>query len=105
MKLPRAMTEEEIDFHVVGIVLAQQQSLKKGLRLFSKQGEKAVEKELSQLHAMNMYKPSIVSKLSQDEKREVQEPLLFITKKRDTLVKARKFANVSKQRTYDGYKK
>ena len=44
---PRAMTEEKTDYHVVGVILAQQPIPEKGLKLFGVDGEKAVEKEVS----------------------------------------------------------
>ena len=53
---PTAMSEEESDSHVVGLILAQQHSPKKGLKLFGDAGDQAVEKELSSIHNMDTYK-------------------------------------------------
>ena len=102
---PTAMSEEESDSHVVGITLAQQHSLKKGLKLFGDAGDQAVEKELSSIHNMDTHEPLNAKDLSCEDRQEALESLLFLTEKRDGSIKARKVADGSKQRTYDGYEK
>ena len=62
-------------------------------------------KELSQIHKLATYKPIMASNLSWEEKKKALESLLFIAEKRNRDIKARKVANGSKQRTYDGYDK
>ena len=52
---------------------------------------------------MDTYKPIYKSDLTFDDRKKVLASLLFITEKRD--IKARKVADGSKQRTYDGYNK
>ena len=65
---PTAMSEEESDSHVVGLTLAQQHSLKKGLTLFGDAGDQTVEKELSSIHNMDTYEPLIAKDLSYKDK-------------------------------------
>ena len=38
--------------HIIGVILAQQYSVKKGTKLFGDEGRKAVSKELQQMHDM-----------------------------------------------------
>ena len=51
--------------------------------MFSKQGESAVLKELTQIHEMNTYEQLLASNLSLREKRAVLKYLLMITEKQD----------------------
>ena len=46
---PRPMNEEECDSHVVGLILAQMYSLKKGAELFRDKADEATLKESSQI--------------------------------------------------------
>ena len=62
------MTEGEIDEHIVGVMLAQQHGLKKGLKLFGEKAEKAFSKELHQIHDLETYEPLRASDLSLKEK-------------------------------------
>ena len=54
---PRAMSDEELEAHIVGIIFAQNFSLNKDLKIFGKKADVAVQKELSQIHAMDTYEP------------------------------------------------
>ena len=54
-------------------MLAQQHSLKKGLKLFGNAGDQAVEKELSSIHNMDAHKPLIAKDLSYEDKQEALE--------------------------------
>ena len=54
---------------------------------------------------MGTHEPLDASKLTRDEKRDALESLLFITEKRNGLIKCRKCAMGNKQRTYNGYDK
>ena len=75
--------------------------MKKGLELFGEQGDKAVTKELQNIHDMNTYKPMDASKLSCQEKKDYLASMLFITEKSNGDLKARKLEIGRKQRTYD----
>ena len=102
---PPAMTEEEINAHIMGVVLVEHYSMNKGLELFGECGEKAVTKEPQKIHDMNTYKPMYASKIFYQERKDALASILFITEKSNGDVKTRKVAIGSKQRTYDGYYK
>ena len=57
-------TAEEMDYHIIGVVLSQQFSLEAGLKKFSNPGEKASVKELTQLHDMTTFIPLDPKKLT-----------------------------------------
>ena len=97
------MTEEQSDAHIVGVIFSQNFSLKKGLELFGEKADAAVHKELSQIHKMDTYEPLHKSDLSFEDRKKALALLMFITEKRNGDIKARKVADGSKQRTYDGY--
>ena len=99
---PPAMTKEEINAHIMGVVLVEHLNMKKVLELFGGRGEKAITKELQKIHDMNTYEPMDVSKLSYLEIKYFLYSMLFITNKRNGDVKARKLAIGSKQHTHDG---
>ena len=54
---------------------------------------------------MDTYKPIIKSSLTIEDRRKSLASLMFIAKKRNGDIKARKLKDGSKQRTYDGYDK
>ena len=66
-----------------GKVLAQQYSLKKGLKLFGNRGSDAAKEELAQLHNRMTWHPLMVSSLSPSERRAAMESLMLLTEKRD----------------------
>ena len=76
---PPAMTEEEINTHIIGVVLVEQYNMKKGLELFGDRGEKEVTKELQNIHDMNTYKPMDASMLSYQDRKDALDSVLFIT--------------------------
>ena len=96
---PRAMYDEESYSHIVGVIFAQHFSLNRGLKLFGDKADVAVQKELSQIHAMDTYDPIMKSSLTIDDRIKALASLMFITKKRNGDIKARKVADGSKQRT------
>ena len=61
---PRVMSDEESDSHIVGVIFAQKLSLNRGLKLFGDKADVAVQKELSQIHAMDTYDPIMKSSLT-----------------------------------------
>ena len=61
---PRQMSEEEMESHIIGVILAQQYNLRKGLELFSDRAEAAVDAELLQIHALNAFVPKLAKDLS-----------------------------------------
>ena len=99
------MDEEEIEEHLLGVALAHQYSLKKGIELFGDEAEKAATKELQQIDDMDTYIPVDPRRLSAEDRRKALSALFFLTRKRDGRLKGRKCAIGSKQRTYEGYQK
>ena len=61
-----------------------------------------MQKELSQIHTMDTYDPITKSLLTMEDRRKALASLMFVTEKRNGYIKARKWADGSKQRTYDG---
>ena len=64
-----------------------------------------MHKELTQIHKMETYEPVYKSNLTFEDKKKSLASLMFITENRNGDIKARKVADGSKQRTYDGYNK
>ena len=64
---PVGLAEEQVDEHIMGIILALYLSLKKGIELFGDRSEEATTKELQAIHDMVTYKPQDASKLSKKE--------------------------------------
>ena len=102
---PPEITEAHTYTHILEVILVQQYGIKKGIQLFRKKSYSAVVKELTQIHKLETYEPIMGSYLSWEEKKKALESLLFITEKRNGDIKARKVANSSKKRTYNGYAK
>ena len=61
------MNEDECKAHVVGLILAQMYSLKKGTELFGEKAEKATMTELSQIDDFETYFPLHKHKLSKQD--------------------------------------
>ena len=78
---PTAMSEEQSGAHIVGVVLAQQYSPKKGPELFGQKADAAVNKELSQIHDMETYEPVDPKTMMYEDRKKALAPLLFITEK------------------------
>ena len=95
---PSPMTDADIEDHVMGLVLLNQHNLKKGLKLFGLPGEKAVTKELQQLHDMETYIPMDPKKLSRIDRFKALSALMFLIEKRDGSIKAQKCAVGSNRR-------
>eukprot|EP00957_Ditylum_brightwellii_P112857 8604575-Ditylum_brightwellii.AAC.1 len=78
----------------------QTYSLKKGMKEFGDKGKQAVHKELMQLHNQKVFQPIHPNKLTPLQKKCAMESLIFLTEKRDKLIKACACANDSTQRSY-----
>ena len=102
---PPKMNESQIESHMVGVVMAQQYSMKKAKELFGDKAGAAVMRELAQINKFETYVPLKASDLSWEEKKKALESLIFVTEKRNGDIKARKVTHGSKQCTYDGYDK
>jgi hypothetical protein len=77
-----------------------QYSLNRGLRKFREKGEKAVEKELGQLHTKETFSPVQVGDLSPIKKGAL-ESLMFLKEKRDGSIKGGGLARTEENRGKD----
>ena len=82
------------------VCMVQTHSLKAGINKFGEKGVEAASKEMTQLHERDCFEPVDVSQLSFEEKRKALDSPIFLTEKRDGLIKARTCANGSKQREW-----
>ena len=96
------MTESQIESHLVGVVISQQYSMEKAKELFGDEANAAGMRELNQINNFDTYIPLKASDVSWEEKKKALKSLIFVTEKRNGDIKARKVANGSKQRIYDG---
>ena len=76
------LTEEQVDEHILGLVIASYFPLKKGIELFGERAQKATTKELQATNNMSTHKLQDAPKLSKQEKPQATESLLFIEEKR-----------------------
>ncbi len=60
--------QEDIVMHIVGVIMAQQYTIRKGLKLLGDGGRLAVKKELTQLHDMAMYTSMHVHELTWEQR-------------------------------------
>jgi hypothetical protein len=75
-----------------------QYSLNKGLRKFQKEGEKAVETELEQLHMKDTFPPVNKGDLATKQKKSALESFMFLKEKRDGSIKGRACVDGRNQR-------
>ena len=54
---PNKLSSEEINSHILGVILANQYNLKKGKELFGDRCDKAVMDELSEIYGLETYEP------------------------------------------------
>ncbi len=85
------------DIDVAAMVLSQV-SLKAALKLWGNDAKLAVEAEAKQLHWQKSFKPVHRKDLSATQLKQILESHMFLTKKRDGLVKARKVAGGSQRK-------
>ena len=80
-----------------------QMSMKKGLKVFGKDGIKAVKKEMLQLHDRKVMEPKHAAELTHDQKQEALAYLMFLKRKRCGQVKGRGCTDSQKQRAYTAH--
>ena len=51
------MCEKEVEEQILGLIMAHQYIMKKGIELFGEKGEEDTLKELKQIHDMDTYTP------------------------------------------------
>ena len=81
---PVGFAEEQLDDHIMEIIMAEHFPLKKGIKLFGNKAVAATTEELRAIHDMGTYEPLDASKLTREDKRDALESLLFITEKKDS---------------------
>jgi hypothetical protein len=92
--------EDHVVMHVLGVILAEQYSVNKGIKLFGDRAKESVTKELKQLHDYGTYTPVHAHELTSEQRKEALASLIFITEKRCGRIKSRACVNGSTQRTY-----
>ncbi len=79
------MAQSDLDDHAVmyimDVIMAQQYSLCKGLKLFGKEGNEVAMSELTQLHDMETYYPVHAHKLTRQQRIDALSLLIFLTQK------------------------
>ena len=78
----RQMNKEECKAHVLGPVLAQMYSLRKGTELFGEKAEQATMTELSQIDDFETFWPLHKHKLSEKDGKDALESMIKVTEKR-----------------------
>ena len=68
-----------------------------GVKKFKLKGVAGVTKELTQMHNMNVFRPTEVESLTYEKKKKALSSLMFLKEKRDSSVKARMCADGHKQ--------
>ena len=66
---PSELSSEEIDLHILGVILANQYNLKKGKELFGDRCDKAMMAELSEIDGLETYEPQRIEDLSYKDKK------------------------------------
>jgi hypothetical protein len=79
-----------------------QMNMKKGLKVFGKDGVEAVKKEMSQLHDRKVMEPKHAAELTHAQKQEALAYLMFLKQKRCGKIKGRGCADGRKQRAHTG---
>ncbi len=94
------LIEDHVMMHVLGVILATQYSVKKGIQLFGDRGKQSATSELQQLHNMATFIPVHAHELTREQRKQALASLMFMTEKRCGRVKSRACANGSKQRQW-----
>ena len=95
--------DDNLTEHFLGVISVPQYNLKKGLELFGECAEEATTKELQQIHDFSTYIPQDAKLLSREELLKALSALMFIVENLNVLIKARKCAVGSNQRTFPVY--
>ena len=67
----------DVNQHILGLIMAHQYSLKKGLEVFGGKAEVAAVDELSQIHSMDTYTPMDHTELTPRQKQKPLYALFF----------------------------
>ena len=93
---------EEMSHIILQMVynFVQTYTINKGIKKFGDQAINSLEKEIGQIHFRNATKPIKFKNLTQEQKKQVIDSLIFLTEKRDGLIKSRLCADGRKQRNW-----
>ena len=80
---PAGLDEDEVNEHILEVILIHQYNLKMGLEIFGDKGEIATVKELKHIHDMVTCAPLEAGKLTSEMKKKALSALVFIVEKRD----------------------
>ena len=83
IETPPDVSEEDIEAHIMGIVLIENFNMKKGVDIFGDRSKTAVMKELQKIHDMNTYKPMDMYTLTFQERKDALDSLIFIIEERN----------------------
>ena len=99
------ITKEEVNYHVLGVIMSHQFSLNVGLKKFGDEGKVAATKVLKQLHNRVTYVPMDASKMIKGQRKEAMRSQIFLTKKWDGRIKSQACADGYVEIRCPGYKK
>ena len=79
---PSALSPEEIDSHILGVILANQYNMKTGKELFDNLADEAVMHELSEMNDLEIHKSQIIKDLPYEDNNRALGSGLLISDKR-----------------------
>ena len=97
------MSGEEVNYHIIGVVLSQKFILMAALKKFGKPGGGSSVKEMTQIHYMTTLVPLDPKKLTIEDIIKALSSLMFLLEKQDGTIKARTFYDVISQIRDDTY--
>ena len=97
---PKRKREEGHIFATVGSADYSQYHIKKGLKMFGEAGAEAVQKEMKQLHDLEVLKPVFKKSMTAQELERVLQYLMFQKMKKSGKIKAQGCADGRPQRRY-----
>ena len=80
---PPGISKEEIEAHIVGVVMIEHFNINKGIHVFGERAETAVMKYLQKIHVMNTYEPMDAYMLTCQERKDALYLILFVTENRN----------------------
>jgi hypothetical protein len=93
MLIARFIQDITMNVNEHGASLAQQYMFQKGLKVFRNKGHKASMKEIDQLHKRTFFALLKVKEMKHSKRKKAQMALMFLTEKRDKIVKGRMVYN------------
>ena len=69
-KVSAKISQEDVEAHVLGIIMVQQFSLRAGIKKFGEKATESISKELQQIHDMGTYEPVDPDKMTAAQRAE-----------------------------------